>query len=250
MKSPAKPSPLFDVAVPFPVDKLFTYAVPETLRGRVKPGARVIVPFGPRRVTAYAIAERGRAPGAFKVREIAGLVDEEPLLTAELLDLARWMSEYYLHPIGEVLGAVLPAAIRGKQRGEGGSETADKFPPELEYPELTPDQTAAFDAVRSALEAGGPARFLLHGVTGSGKTEVYLRCIEEALRAGKSALVLVPEIALIPQTTARFRRRFGGAIAVLHSRLTGAQRAALWRGARSGEIRIVIGARSAVFVPL
>lgn len=250
MKSPVKPSSLFDVAVPFPVDKLFTYAVPEALRGRVKPGSRVLVPFGPRRVTAYAIAERRRAPGAFKVREIAGLVDEEPLLTAELLDLARWMSEYYLHPIGEVLGAVLPAAIRGKRRGACADGTEGKFPEELEYPELTPDQASAFDAVRRALEAGEPAPFLLHGVTGSGKTEVYLRCIEETLRAGKSALVLVPEIALIPQTTSRFRRRFGETVAVLHSRLTGAQRAALWRGARSGETRIVIGARSAVFVPL
>jgi primosomal protein N' (replication factor Y) len=245
-----KPSSLVDVAVPFPVDKLFTYAVPEELRGRVKPGARVLVPFGPRRVTGYVIAERGRVPGAVKLREIAGLIDEEPLLTDALLDLGRWMSGYYLHPVGEVLKAVLPSSIRGKGRVGGPDETEGIFPSEIERPVLTPDQQAAFEAVCAALASGAGGRFLLHGVTGSGKTEVYLRCIEEALLGGKSALVLIPEIALIPQTTSRFRRRFGDTVAVLHSRLTGPQRAALWRSARSGEIRIVIGARSAVFVPL
>ncbi len=250
MGTSQKPSSLFDVAVPFPVDKLFTYAVPEALRGRVKPGSRVLVPFGHRRVTGYAIEERCRTPGAVKIREIASLVDEEPLLTEELLDLARWMSSYYLHPLGEVLRAVLPSTIKGKGRPAGEDETKGKFPAEIEYPALTPDQAAAFEPIRAALDSGASARFLLHGVTGSGKTEVYLRCIEEALDRGKSALVLVPEIALIPQTTSRFRRRFGESVAVLHSRLTGAQRAVLWRGARSGEIRIVIGARSAVFVPL
>ncbi|MDD4857951.1 MAG: primosomal protein N', partial [Candidatus Krumholzibacteria bacterium] len=250
MGTPGKPPSLVDVAVPFPVDKLFTYGVPEELRGRVKPGSRVLVPFGRRRVTGYVIAERSSAPGAVRIKELSGLVDEEPLLTGALLDLARWMSAYYLHPLGEVLKAVLPSSVKGKGRIGGEDETEGKFPAETEYPPLTGDQQTAFAAVCAALASGASARFLLHGVTGSGKTEVYLRCIEEALRMGKSALVLVPEIALIPQTTSRFRRRFGAAVAVLHSRLTGAQRAALWRGARRGEIRIVIGARSAVFVPL
>jgi len=245
-----KPPSLIDVAVPFPVDKLFTYVVPEALRGRVRPFARVLVPFGPRRVTGYVIAGRGRIPGTVRLKEVAGLIDEEPLLTGELIDLARWMSGYYLHPLGEVLKAVLPSSIKGKGRLSVEDETEGKFPVEIERPALTPDQQTAFDAVRGALASSTSARFLLHGVTGSGKTEVYLRCIEEALRMGRSALVLIPEIALIPQSTSRFRRRFGTKVAVLHSRLTGAQRAALWRGARSGEIRIVIGARSAVFVPL
>ena len=250
MGASKQPPSLFDVAVPFPVDKLFTYRVPDALRGRVKPGARVIVPFGPRRVTGYAIAERARAPGKVPLRELVGLVDEEPLLTEKLLELARWMADYYVHPLGEALKAVLPASVKGKGRLPTEDETEGKFPVEVENPELTPDQQVAFDALREALAAGAGGRFLLHGVTGSGKTEIYLRCIDEALRMGKSALVLIPEIALIPQTTSRFRRRFGGSVAVVHSRLTGAQRATIWRGARSGELRIVIGARSAVFVPL
>lgn len=250
MESFAQPPLLVDVAVPFPVDRLFTYGVPESLRGRVRPGARVLVPFGPRRVTGYVIEGRSRAPRSVAIRDIAGIVDEEPLLTGELLDLARWMSGYYLHPLGEVLGAVLPSSIKGKGRLSAEDETAGKFPAEIERPTLTGEQETAFRAVSDAIATGGYARYLLHGVTGSGKTEVYLRCIEEALRGGKSALVLVPEIALIPQSVSRFRRRFGASVAVLHSRLTGAQRAVLWRGARSGEIRIVVGARSAGFVPL
>ena len=250
MGTSKQPPSLVDVAVPYPVDKLFTYRVPEALRGRVQPGSRVIVPFGPRRVTGYAIAARARAPGKVPLKELAGLIDEEPLLTNNLLDLARWMAEYYVHPLGEALKAVLPASIRGKGRLPAEDETEGKFPIEAEYPELTPDQRAAFDTLCDALSSGRGGRFLLHGVTGSGKTEVYLRCIGEALRMGKSALILIPEIALIPQTTSRFRRRFGKTVAVLHSRLTGAQRAVLWRGVRSGEINIVIGARSAVFVPL
>jgi primosomal protein N' (replication factor Y) len=124
------------------------------------------------------------------------------------------------------------------------------FPSELESPELEPDQQEAFERVTAAMKEGRAESFLLHGVTGSGKTEVYLRCIEEALKAGRSALVLIPEIALIPQTTARFRRRFGDNVAVIHSRLTGAQRSTIWTQAAAGEIRVVIGARSAVFVPL
>ena len=248
----ASPS-LVDVAVPYPVDKLFTYRVPEALRGRVRTGARVLVPFGRRRVTGYVMGSAAALPSSVRVREIAAVVDEEPLLTGGLIDLARRISDHYVHPIGEVMRAMLPATIAGKPRSSAGAppedEADDSFPAEAERPELTSDQRSAFEAVRAAL-AGGGGRFLLHGVTGSGKTEVYLRCIEEALRAGKSALVLIPEIALMPQTTARFRRRFGGAVAVLHSRLGGAARAAIWRSARSGETKVVIGARSAVFAPL
>ena len=119
------------------------------LRGRVKPGSRVLVPFGHRRVTGYAIEERRRTPGAVRIREIASLVDEEPLLTEELLDLARWMSSYYLHPLGEVLRAVLPSTIKGKGRPAGEDETTGKFPAEIEYPALTPDQAAAFEPIRA-----------------------------------------------------------------------------------------------------
>ncbi len=221
--------------------------IPEAFTGTVGRGARVVVPFGARRITGYVVGERNRAPAGMKLKEVISLVDKEPLLDEILLDIADWMAGRYVHSLGEVLKAMLPAGIKGRGRLR---EEKDSFPSEPEFPVLEPDQQKAFDEVTGAVVRREKSGFLLHGVTGSGKTEVYLRCIGEVLERGGSALVLIPEIALIPQTTARFRRRFGSKIAVLHSRLTGPQRSAIWRGAAGGEIRVVIGARSAVFVPL
>ncbi|MEW6112944.1 MAG: primosomal protein N' [Thermodesulfobacteriota bacterium] len=119
-----------------------------------------------------------------------------------------------------------------------------------EAPELTADQQNAFRAIREAVGNGGFQPFLLFGVTGSGKTEVYLRAIQETLAQGKRALVLVPEIALTPQLARRFLRRLGGGVALFHSGLTRAQRLDEWRRIRSGQVNVVIGTRSAVFVPL
>ncbi len=124
------------------------------------------------------------------------------------------------------------------------------FPEDEFRPELTAEQEKAFNAITGSVEREEFARYLIFGVTGSGKTEVYLRCIEEVLASGGRAIVLIPEISLVPQTTARFRRRFGERVAVIHSRLTGPQRASIWRDAAAGRVDVVIGARSAVFVPL
>ncbi len=240
--------PLVDVALPLPVDRVFTYTLPPELAGRVARGARVVVPFGPRRVTGYVMGERAGAPRGVKLKAVSALVDEKPLLGESLLELAAWMSETYVHTMGEVLKAMLPAGVKGK--GRIAESPHGDFPLDLESPELEPDQKEAFDRVTGAMREEGASIFLLQGVTGSGKTEVYLRCIEESLAMGGSALVLIPEIALIPQTTARFKRRFGDEVAVIHSRLTGAQRSTIWTRAAAGELRVVIGPRSAVFVPL
>ncbi len=115
---------------------------------------------------------------------------------------------------------------------------------------LTPEQQTAVKAVVEALEAGGFHPFLLHGVTGSGKTEVYLRCAEAALGKGRGALVLVPEIALTPQLVGRFRSRFGGQVAVLHSGLKDRERLRYWQALRVGKARIAVGVRSAIFAPV
>lgn len=117
-------------------------------------------------------------------------------------------------------------------------------------PELTPPQHAALTTITAALDSSQPANFLLHGVTGSGKTEIYLRAIEHALEQGKTALLLVPEIALTPQTAARVAGRFPGRVTVLHSGLTDGERYDAWRRAREGLVRVVVGARSALFAPL
>jgi primosomal protein N' (replication factor Y) len=118
----------------------------------------------------------------------------------------------------------------------------------LPGPDLLPEQQLAVNAIVAAL--GGYAQFLLRGVTGSGKTEVYLRAIEAAVAQGRQALVLVPEIALTPQLVARFATRFPVPLAVLHSALTDQERLRAWRSARSGAAPVVIGTRSAVFAPL
>ena len=126
-----------DVALPVPVDKLFTYIIPEALAGRVAPGCRVLVPFGRRRMTGYVVSLRGRRPGRVKLKAIAELIDEEPLLTPRLLDLAGWMASYYIHSLGEVLKTMLPAGLRGKGRFPAEDETAGKFPYEIERPVLS-----------------------------------------------------------------------------------------------------------------
>ncbi|MBO9310317.1 MAG: primosomal protein N', partial [Chloroflexi bacterium] len=122
------------------------------------------------------------------------------------------------------------------------------YPPQP-IPTLTAEQEACWQAIRAAQDAGGGA-FLLHGVTGAGKTEIYLRAIEHALAQGRQALVLVPEIALVAQTVSRFASRFQGQVAVVHSALTDGEQYDTWRRARNGEIGVVIGARSAIFTPL
>jgi len=242
-------APIFvDVALPVPVDRLFTYTVPEDDSDLVQRGARVIVPFGRRRMTGYVMRINENPPEGIKLKGIISVVDRSPLLTEELIALAGWISDYYVHPVGEVLRTMLPASVKGKARKS--TDKLPRFPDEELYPELTKDQREAFEKVVSSLKKGSFARYLLYGVTGSGKTEVYLRCIEETLKLGKSAIVLIPEIALIPQTTARFKKRFGSMVEVIHSRLSSARRYEIYRRALEGEVRVVIGPRSAVFAPV
>jgi primosomal protein N' (replication factor Y) len=239
-----------EIALPVPVDGTFTYVVPEEMQESIAPGCRVMVPFGRRRMTGYVISTHSDTPEGFRLKKISSLSDEEPLVTPALLDLARWMSEYYVHSLGEVLRAVLPASLKGKGRKKPSTSGDSMFPEDEDRPKLTAEQEKAFAAITGSVEREEFARYLVFGVTGSGKTEVYLRCIEEVLARGGRAIVLIPEISLVPQTTARFRRRFGERVAVIHSRLTGPQRASIWRDAAAGRVDVVIGARSAVFVPL
>ncbi len=163
-------------------------------------------------------------------------------------------------PLREVLRSLnlsdSPAKVL-RRRGLVAIERVEAQPDELlsaaarrpRHAELTADQAQAVETLTASVRAGEGETFLLQGVTGSGKTEVYLRVIERALELGRGGIVLVPEIALTPQTVGWFRSRFG-AIGVLHSRMTDAQRLAMWRRVQSGEARVVVGARSAVFAPV
>ncbi len=381
-----------DVALPVPVDQPFTYRLPEPLRERAQPGARVLAPFGPRKLTGVVL-ERKESPPSGKIRDIIQLLDDEPALTPELLELGRWIAEYYSAPLGEVLKTMLPlggttrsgkvlslTAAGRKAAGQLGDEDDDdrvvqvlkaltKRPlseaylkrkiqgvePVLrnlrrkrlvsmnpvvkqrdplrarsgtlllaagvfdEAPEkttrgerwlldylrdnpgahrvealtrqrkdvkrvaaklaragvvnlwrdfdgpagktasgpstdarvlLNDDQQAALDAVCKSLASAKYNTFLIHGVTGSGKTEVYLRAIEKALQLGKSALLLVPEIALTPAVAQQFFARFGDLAAILHSAFSGLERSDQWKRLRAGTARVAVGTRSAVFAPL
>jgi primosomal protein N' (replication factor Y) len=249
------------VAVPVPVARGFDYGW-DRCDPLPRPGTRVRVPFGKRERIGIVIgeaADSGVDAGALKtIREV---LDAEPLLDGELMASLLFASRYYHHPIGEVLAQALPGLLRRGRRLEakgriaraGKNERAPPDgPPSAEMrtealPELTPDQAAAVDAVRGA---PGFAVALLFGVTGSGKTEVFLRLIADALGHGRQCLLLVPEIGLTPQLVRRLGARFGSSLAVFHSGLTEAQRLKAWRQARSGEARLIVGTRSAAFAPL
>jgi primosomal protein N' (replication factor Y) (superfamily II helicase) len=390
-----------EVAVQLPVHGTFHYSVPGEGGGARLVGRRVLVPFGTRGVTGLVVAESDAAPEEVEVKDVEALLDAEPALSPELIDLCRWIAGYYEAPLGEVVRAALPAGTRvrtaarvelteeGRRtlEGAGGAlarsqrevlaalaeaggnlATGDvpggrrapavieelaaagwvrlgrdvrrarvrdrtvrvavlvRRPDEREAAELAraPSQRAVLDALVAAggeaevralraaqpqaatllralvrrglvelreqvvrgdamaarqddaaglvapvappvptagqaralavlgegLAAGEFRAYLLHGITGSGKTEVYLHVIAEALAAGRTALVLVPEISLTPQLAARFRARFGDRVAVLHSGLSDRERFDEWSRLREGAAQIALGARSAVFAPL
>jgi primosomal protein N' (replication factor Y) len=219
----------------------FTYEVAEGVdRGDV-----VSIRLGNRSVRGVVVELGVRAPAGIEIAPAGAVVDRIP---ASLVDLALWMAEYYGSTPARALALVAPRSRtrRGERREPSGR---DALPGEPEPGELTPAQRAAVERIVGALEDGG-GHLLLHGPTGSGKTEVYLQACTTAIDRERGAIVLVPEIALTPQAVGRFRERFGDAVAVLHSALTDAERRDERERIASGEARVVVGARSAVFAPV
>jgi primosomal protein N' (replication factor Y) len=378
-----------DVSLPVPLDQPFTYSLPDTLRHRVRVGSRLMVPFGTRKLTGVILRCHDDPPSV-ATRDALRLIDSEPVLSAELMALGRWIAGYYCSPLGDVLRGMLPLsseirrgkvwtltdsgrdaarqllldsspddpvlqilrmlekrplsasylakimpladkAIRALERkrfivaeqvqverdplrapsdrlrvelAAGGAKGPE---PKLNKPErelraflelhpgshnlkeledlvkhasaaarslarkgivslkpetvaikaairarheLNPAQQAAFQQIHETIQAGRFQTFLLHGVTGSGKTEVYLTAIETALGEGRSALLMVPEIALTPQMAGQFFSRFGDRVAILHSAFTDVERSEQWRRIRSGVASVVVGTRSGVFAPV
>jgi len=219
----------------------FTYAVPEG----VEKGAVVSVPFGRGRQRGVVVGFVDEAPPGIAVSEIDRVVDEIP---PALVDLALWVADYYGSTPARALGLVAPVK-REKRKEQSPPADRQSMPGEAEPAELSPSQTAAVGRIVGSMDAGG-GHFLLHGATGSGKTEVYLQACAAALERGLGAIVLVPEIALAPQTVGRFRQRFGDRIAILHSALGEAERRDERVRIASGEARVVVGARSAIFAPV
>jgi primosomal protein N' (replication factor Y) len=317
---------LVEVALPLPLLRTFTYAVPSAPRNPLVPGSRVVVPVRNRKVIGFCVGESdGRSLGETKAKAILDVPDAEPALQPDLVAVCRWIADYYVVPLGLVCRGVLPAAlgIAARPAPEGKSERVlvlgaelptllardeafkrapqqrqlfelleqiggrapvahlrqqlgctagvvdglvkkgfarivregrerDPFATRTTAPVAAVTPTPAQRAAIAAVLAGAPgAAFLLRGITGSGKTLVYLEVLEQVVRReGKSAIVLVPEIALTPQAVDRFRARFGDQVAVLHSGLSDGERLDAWRALRRGDKRIAVGARSAIFAPL
>ncbi|HEY1521480.1 MAG TPA: primosomal protein N' [Solirubrobacteraceae bacterium] len=217
----------------------------------VEVGSVLRLPFGGRVMTGVVVelAEHSAVDGDRLVEPQAVLPDN---LGPDLVSLALWMAQEYCSTPSRALSLMLPPGLPRTTRTRAVTSPVARSAlpaPSTPPPPLTDEQRAALDEVLGALDAGG-GRLLLHGVTGSGKTEVYLRAVESVLRAGRSAIVLVPEIGLTPLLLGRFQARFGDQVAILHSALTGAERRHEWRRLRSGQARVAIGPRSAVFAPL
>lgn len=240
------PQPGFaQVAVPLPLDQDFTYRVdPEH---PVEPGRVVRVPFGRRTLIGVVRAVTTEAPPR-ALKPITEVLPDPYVVGDTLRALSAWVAEYYACSEGEALGLCVPPRPGTTSRKVPWVDADGELP--TPGPEPTGPQAEALERLRPDVAAGRFRSSLLHGVTGSGKTEVYLRLIEAALAAGRGALVLLPEIALTPQTLRRVRERFPGLVAPYHSKLSHGERCAVWEAAAEGRIRVVVGARSAVFVPM
>jgi len=247
------------VAFPVPVRRTFLYSVPAELESRARPGAEVRCPFGARERRGFVV-EPAREADRSGVKAILGVVGDDVVFPPDLLRLCAWIADYYMAPIGRVLATALPGGLEGfsgsrarKQAGAGGGPAPSGMTGAVVAvvpPRLTAAQQGATDAIARALDARAYAAFLLHGVTGSGKTEVYLAAARVTIAAGRRVLVLVPEVALAHQIVHAFRGRFGDRVGVLHSYLALGERRANWERARRGALDVVVGARSAVFAPL
>ena len=231
-----------EIAFNRPIPTL-TYAIPPEME--VVPGARVKVDLRNRETVGivYRLSDRTECSYAKPVKEV---LDREPVINEDLLRTAEWMSRYYLCSIGEALWTIIPKGVRRRDKRLESAE----HPAFGEEFDLTSEQEEVFENLRTAVHGDRGQQFLLYGVTGSGKTEIYLRTIHEVVKRGRGAILLVPEISLTPQTVRYFSRRVGDELALLHSRLTPAEKINEWHRVLTGQKHIVIGARSAVFAPL
>lgn len=234
-----------EVAIACPLRTTFDYAISEDMA--LEPGIRVKVPFGRRTVTGMVVSIRNHTTLTCEIKSILEKLDKTPLLSTDLLQLCTWASQYYQHPIGEVLMGMLPTRLRqGKTLNiRDGRPTGSPYA--IHPHSLHQEQQIALEKITQDLNAFNV--FLLHGVTGSGKTEVYFHVIDKALKKNQQVLFLIPEISLSPQTLQRFQQRFSTIIFAMHSGLTDKERLTAWAYAQSGDAKIIIGTRSSIFTP-
>lgn len=238
------------VALPTPLRRLFDYLPPQDVDPKcLIPGIRVRVPFQSRSLVGVVmeVTKNSFLPYE-KLKRAVEVLDEAPLLSDEMVKLCQWAADYYHYSLGEVMACAFPTLLR-----KGGSikvkEKAMPLRERVDFPlTLNAEQQKAVESIVLAKKQFQV--FLLDGVTGSGKTEVYLQAMSSQIEQGLQVLVLVPEISLTPQTIDRFRARFDVPIVALHSGLSEKQRLQAWLSARSGVAKVVIGTRSAIFTPM
>ena len=237
--------PYFELVFNIPLERVFTYRGDE--KGEAAFGKRAMVPFGGRDCLGYVIGERENPPPDLpesSIKAIRRLVDKQPIFDQSDLELAKWMAGYYFCGLGEALSAMIPS---GKRAGDyptlAGEEDFISSPLDL-----SEEQRRALDAIIAP--DARDTLFYLYGITGSGKTEVFLRAAQAMLNEGKSVIYLVPEISLTHQTARAIGKRFGTQAATIHSGMSPAARLSEWMRIRRGEATIVVGPRSAVFAPV
>ncbi len=310
------------VAVGLPLTTIFSYKIPERLAPLIQRRMRVLVPFGPRRIIGYVVETTNEIDLEYKdkLKDIIQVLDKDAIISEKLMDLTRWISEYYIAPWGEVIKAALPKGLeRLKPKQEKHlslirtfteDEIKEKFNRspkqrlvirlllngEIAYKELAQEvnnisgvlnvlhknkiikivykavnrnplsnveeeigqkipkilnekQDKALKEISDGINESNHRVYLLHGITGSGKTEVYMQGISKTLSMGKDVIYLVPEIAITPQLIQRLKSRFGEKIALLHSTLSDGERFDEWRRIRDGKAKVAVGPRSAIFAP-
>ena len=245
--SVAEYMPVLRVALDLPLHRLFDYVAEAATSADV--GLRVRVPFG--RGERLGVIVEVAADSDWPVDQLKPakeILRDLPPLTADFFRLCQFASTYYQAAFGEVVMQALPVGLKRIDPPDRRNARATKSPPPIQPPQLTDEQARAVAAVDPA---AGFSAHLLHGVTGSGKTEVYLRLIDKTLALGRQVLLLVPEINLTPQLEGRVRARFPAAgVVSLHSELAEAARERNWRAAFAGEASIVLGTRLAIFTPM
>lgn len=233
------------IKVPLGIKETYTYSVKPEDEDKVAFGKRVEVNFNNRLITAIIVKVQNEKP-SFNTKDVIRVLDDKPVLTEELYTLSEWMARYYVSSLSEVVYSIISFKKAKLARIFNiEEETVAKIT------SLNEEQQGAVDAINSSIENNKDESFYLYGITGSGKTEVYLSAAEKTVAIGKTVIFLVPEIGLTYELVQRIILRFGKEkVAVLHSGLTDSERLGEWNRILSGEVKIVLGARSAIFAPL
>ncbi|MDR3306276.1 MAG: primosomal protein N' [Endomicrobium sp.] len=239
---------VLDVAVPVPLNKTFHYLLPEGVNTENVIGRRVKIPFGKRILTGYAVAYLDiEKSSSLKLKRVIEVIDDEVLINDETRKLADYISKNYICSLGEAYASIIPISMKSPKRIS--KKTKDAFEISDKRHILNACQRNAGSVINADLDKNSCSVLLVHGVTASGKTEVYINAMEYALNQDKNVITLIPEISLTPQFVDVMTKRFGSNIGVWHSGVTNVEKYKLFHKAKTGEIKIMLGTRSAIFAP-